>query len=72
MKLIINFFKSGFRSCTGHTIATHLYYYESKPQIGYVIRKHYVMFWLSGYDKIGVYATKQEALGDAKKLGITL
>ena len=30
------------------------------------------MFWLSGYDKIGVYATKQEALEDAKKLGITL
>jgi len=72
MKLITNFFASGFRSCTGYTLATHLYYYEGKPQIGYVTRKHYVMFWISGYDKIGVYLTKQEALESAKQLGITL
>jgi hypothetical protein len=72
MKPISNFFKSGFRSCTGHSLATHLYYYEGKPQIGFTIRKHYVMFWIPGYDRVGVYVTQQEAVEDAKKLGITL
>ena len=72
MKRITNFFASGFQPCTGHSLATHLYYYEGKPQIGFVIRKNYVMFWISGFNTIGVYLTKQDALDSAKELGITL
>lgn len=72
MNQIKKFFTSGFQSCTGHSLATHLYYYEGKPQIGFALRRHYVMFWLSGFDTIGVYLTKVEALDSAKELGITL
>lgn len=72
MKQIKSFFKSGFRLCTGHSLATQLYYWEGKPQIGYIIRRHYVIFWIPGYDRIGAYATQKEAVDSAKELGITL
>jgi hypothetical protein len=72
MKRIKSFFRSGFISCVGHSIATHLYYYEGKPQIGFIIRNHYVIFWLSGFNTIGIYPTQKEALEDAERLGITL
>jgi hypothetical protein len=72
MKRISNFFASGFLSCTGHSLATHFYYYEGKPQIGYVLRQHYVILWLPGYRILGTYVTQLEAQESAKELGITL
>jgi hypothetical protein len=32
--------------------------YEGKPHIGYVLVKNYRIFWIPGYDRVGVFIDK--------------
>ena len=72
LKFLFAFFASGFQSHTGYTLATHLYYYDDKPQIGFVLRKHYVLFWIPGFDKVATFVTQKEANDYVKDHGIIL
>lgn len=56
---MIKFLKSGFNTNCGYSVLTRTYNYVGKPQIGYVLVKNYVMFWLPGYDRIEVFTDKE-------------
>lgn len=71
MKRIKNFINSGF-SITGHSISTHLYYPDGKPEIGYLLIENYKMFWINAKTVIGEFVTLEEARECAVKLGIKL
>lgn len=53
------FFKNGFKS-TGISVEEKIYYYEGKPQIGYVIYQNSIIFWVPAKDKIVVCSNKEE------------
>ena len=53
--------KKLFNSNTGYFLNTHVYDYQGKPQIGYVLCKGYIMFGIPGYDRLGVFIDKDEA-----------
>jgi len=72
LRFLMNFILSGFQTHTGYTLATHLYYYDGKPQIGFVLRKHYVMFWIPGYDKVETFVTQKDANDYIRDHGIVL
>lgn len=57
---IIQFFKKGFDTNTGYSVAERLYPYENKLHIGYVLIKNYTMLWIKGYDRIEVFINKEE------------
>ena len=56
---MIKFLKSGFNTNLGYTIIKRSYTYEGKPYIGYVLAKNYTMFWIPGYDRIGVFTDRE-------------
>lgn len=56
---MIKFLKSGFNTNLGHTIIKRCYTYDGKPYIGYVLAKNYTIFWIPGYDRIGVFTDKE-------------
>ena len=56
---IINFFKSGFNWNCGYSVHTRTYSYLGIPQIGYILVKNYICFWIPGYDRIEVFVDKQ-------------
>jgi len=60
MNKIINFFKSGFNTDCGYSVHSRTYTYNGKPQLGYVLVKNYIMFWLPGYDRIEVFVDKAD------------
>lgn len=55
-------FKNIFNSNTGYFIKEISYSYKGIHAVGYVLCKGYIMFGIPGYDRIGVYLDKQEAL----------
>jgi hypothetical protein len=71
MKKIKEFFHSGF-GVTGHGISTHLYYYEGKPEIGYLLVENYKIFWLDANTVIAAFPSLEETRQCAQKLGIKL
>ena len=50
-----------FNFNTGYFLKERIYHYDGKPCIGYILCKGYILFGLSGYDKIDVYVDKQDA-----------
>jgi hypothetical protein len=56
---IINFLKSGFNTNLGYTIIKRSYNYDGKPYVGYVLAKNYNIFWIPGYDRIGVFCDRE-------------
>ena len=56
---IINFLKSGFNTNLGYTIIKRGYTYDGNPYVGYTLVKNYKMFWLPGYDRIGVFSDRE-------------
>ena len=60
MKKIKSLFKKVFNTNTGYFIKEVSYFYEGKPEVGYVLCKGYIMFGIPGYDRIGVYIDKSE------------
>ena len=56
---IINFLKSGFNTNLGYTIIKRSYNYDGKPYVGYVLAKNYNIFWIPGYDRIGVFSDRE-------------
>jgi hypothetical protein len=72
LKFIIQLILSGFKSHTGYTLATSLTYYEGKPQIGFVLRKHHVFFWIKSWSPEMNFLTQQEANDYIRANGIIL
>ncbi len=56
---IINFFKSCFNWNCGYSVHTRTYSFYGKPQIGYILVKNYIFFWIPGYDRVEVFVDKQ-------------
>lgn len=52
---ILNFIKSGFNTNCGYIVMPTTYSYLGVPQLGYVLAKNYTIFWIPGYDRIGVF-----------------
>ena len=52
---------------TGYFIKEHLYYWEGTLKIGFVLCKGYSILGIPGWDRVGVFLTKEEAL-ESKKL----
>lgn len=71
MKKIKTILSNGFKTL-GHSITTNLYYWDGKPEIGYLLVQNYKMFWLNGSTVIGSFVTLEEARECAVKLGIKL
>lgn len=55
---MLDFIKSGFSTSLGYTAIERSYMYEGKPHIGYVLVKNYRIFWIPGYDRVGVFIDK--------------
>ena len=55
-------FKKIFNTNTGYFIKEISFPYKGIRAVGYVLCKGYIMFGIPGYDRIGVYLDKQEAL----------
>jgi hypothetical protein len=45
------FFKNGFKS-TGISVEEKIYYYDGKPQVGYIVYQNSIIFWLPTKDRI--------------------
>lgn len=54
--------KKLFNFNTGYFLKEHIYYYEGKPYVGYVLCRGYIMFGISGHTKIDTYTNKKEAV----------
>ena len=59
MTNIINFIKSGFNMNLGYTVNERIYTYNSKPHLGYVVVKNYIIFWITGYTRIGLFVDRK-------------
>ena len=57
--MILKFLKSGFNTNQGYTIIKRTYTYEDKPYIGYVLAINFTIFWIPGYDRIGVFCDRE-------------
>jgi hypothetical protein len=53
--------KKIFNANTGYFIKNHTYYYDGKPHVGYIVCRGYVMFGITGYDKVDIFVEKNEA-----------
>jgi hypothetical protein len=67
MKHILNFIKSGFTDI-GYNYHSIIYWYEGKPEIGYVITYDYRVFWLPTYTRISLCLTIEEVQETLEKL----
>ena len=59
MKKIIAFFKRGFKDL-GYDYHEHIYWYEGKLYMGYVIVRNERFFWLPTYKRVCVCCDKEE------------
>ena len=71
MKLLKTLLGKLFNTNTGYWIETRLYQYNGKVEIGYVIYKGFVMFGISGKDKVNVYVDLKEAKETLEKVKLT-
>ncbi len=72
LQFLIRFILSGFQSHTGYTLATNLIYYDGKPHVGFVLRKHYVFFWVKTWSQEANFLTQKEANDYIRYHGIIL
>ena len=56
---IINFFKSCFNWNCGYSVKERTFPFFGKLCTGYVLYKHYICFWIPGYDRVEVFIDKQ-------------
>ena len=68
---MIKFIRSGFDWNCGYTVHTRNYDYFGLPQIGYVLVKNYICFWIPGYDKVEVFVAAGVILGISLALYMT-
>ena len=54
-------FKKLFNTNTGYFLKSVVYFYEGKAQIGYILCKGYILFGISGYDRINYFVDKEAA-----------
>lgn len=59
MKRIFKFIKSGFKDL-GYNYYLVIYWYEGKPETGYVIIRNYTFLWILGNDRVSVCINKQD------------
>jgi hypothetical protein len=56
---MLDFIRSGFNTSLGYSAIERCYMYNGKPYLGYVLVKNYTMFWIPGYDRIGVFSDRE-------------
>lgn len=67
MEKLKKLLESLFNSNTGYFIKEHLYCWEGELKIAFVLCRGYAILGIPGWDRVGVFLTKEEAL-ESKKL----
>lgn len=67
MKKILNFIKTGFKDL-GYNHYPILYWYEGKPETGYVITRNYTFLWIPAHDRVSVCIDKEDLDQTLEKL----
>jgi hypothetical protein len=60
--------KKLFNSNTGYFIKEHPYWWDNKLEMGYILCKGFILFGISGYDRVNVFVDKTEAYNALNQL----
>lgn len=69
-KRILDFINTGFKDL-GYGYYPILYWYEGKPETGYVITRNYLFCWIPAHDRVSVCTSKEdldETMAKLKKI----
>lgn len=67
MRKILNFIKTGFKDL-GYDYYPILYWYDGKPEVGYVITRNYTFLWIPAHDRVSVCVSMEDLKETLEKL----
>ena len=67
MKRIFSFIKTGFKDL-GYSYYPILFWYNGKPETGYVITRNYTFLWIPAHDRVSVCVDMEDLKTTMEKL----